>query len=117
MSKELIVYPTRGHLLKIDDKYYKLDKEEMDEEKRTVIKQTFIEITPDAYTVEIKEMAEIIAKRSDVRLSDIVEDALKDLPLERVMELKNSLDEIPVPIRTGGCVELKIGKSFLILRE
>jgi len=118
MSDKLTVFPTRGHLLKIDGKCYKLDKEEKDEEGRTVLKQVYSEITPEKYTANIEKMAERIALQSDVRIADIIEDALKELPLEKLMEVEESLNEIQCePIRTAGCVELKIGKTFLILRE
>ena len=48
MPKEIVVYPIRGHLLKIDDKYYKLKKEKKGEDQRTVVEEVYEEVAPEA---------------------------------------------------------------------
>ncbi len=125
MAKEVKIDISRGHLLEIDGKYYKLCKEGMDEDGRTITKQYYKEINPDTYSRSLWNIARRVEEESPVKLIDIIVDALKDLPLDRLVALEDALmkerGKVNEPkakdISSGGCVELKIGNEHLVLRE
>ncbi len=125
MVKEVKIDISRGHLLEIDGKYYKLYKEGMDEDGRTITKEYYKEINPDTYSRSLWNIARRVEEESPVKLIDIIVDALKDLPLERLTALEDALmkerEKVNEPkakeITSGGCIELKIGNEYLVLRE
>ena len=119
--KEIVVDVGRGHILEIDGKFYKLYKEGRDAEGRTVTKQFYKEINPESYSRSLWNLARRVEEESPVKLIDIIVDAIKDLPLERLAALEDALmverEKVKPVISTGGCIELKIGGEYLVLRE
>ena len=126
---EIVVDVSRGHILQIGDKIFKLSKDEKDDDGRTLKREVYTEIDPDTYAQSLRKLALRIEQRAPVKLVDIILDALKDLPLERIARLEDALNEarrdppensVEVArreIKSGGCIELKIGKEYLVLRE
>ena len=120
-NEEVVIHSSRGHILQIGKKFYKLYKEEKDKEGRTVERQIYKEIDKDKYLTDIKRLARRVGEEAPVKLVDIIFDALKDLPLERTAKIGASLFEAQnhpeIDMRRGGCVEIKIGNEHLVLRE
>ena len=147
--EEITVHSDRGHILEIGGKFYKLYKEDKDEEGRTVKRQVYKEINKEDYIKDLEKLAAKIKKETSVGVEEIIFDALKDLPLERISKIEDAIleaqdkskkqqeEETLIKKRqavrekalqkekdesfsrrySGGCIELKIGGEYLVLRE
>ena len=123
MVEEIIIHQHRGHILAVDGKFYKLVKEGVDDQGRTITKQFYKEVDPKTYHHDLWNLARRLEEEAPVKLIDIIVDALKDLPLDRVSRLEDALMKARAeekklkPVYTGGCVEIQVGDEFLVLRE
>ena len=115
---EIVIESYGMDLICIDGKWYKLQKEEVlkrDEEGHK-IRQVYRELDIEEYKRRLKGLAKELCSAGNVKPEDIVYDALKDLPVEKIAEVEKALtDEVKKEkpkVRTrSGCLAIEIGKG------
>ena len=112
----------RGHLLHYSGKTWKLHSETKTADG-TVLSQTFAVVEPEAYHQRIDDLALRISLHAEVKLEDVVSDALFDYPLARIQQIEVALAEQEreaapkVGTYRSHCTELLIGEERVVLRE
>jgi len=91
MAKQIIVHPQRGHLMQIGDKFYKLVREEKSKDDDTLEAQVYEEVDAEHYFNRIKEIAEKLAGFPEVKMSDVLLDVVKDMPLADLDRMERHL--------------------------
>jgi len=82
---------------------------------------TYVKVDKEEYLARLKQLAESIANCPGVRLADIVEDALKEYPLEEIERIESDINEEikeatvesrrpEIKTKPGHCCEIKIGR-------
>ena len=129
MAEQIIIHPQRGHLLEIKGKFYKLVREEKSKEDDTLEAQVYEEVDAECYFSRIKEMAEKLAGFPEVKMSDVLLDVIKDMPLadldrmeihlaKEVARAKKAQEPVKVRSRPGHCTSIEVGeKHALLIRE
>jgi len=128
MGETIEIYPQRGHLLKIGDKFYKIKKEVTGKDGRTTEKEVYEEVNEQEYRTRLLELANKFATFPGIRVQDVILDMLKDMPLldlaraERLLEkeikrAEGANEAAKVRTKSGHCTEIEVGKHFVVLRE
>lgn len=129
--EEIEFLVSKGYLVKHGGKYFKMRRQTYKRDGRTVSKEIYEEVDLNHYEARVQSLAERICQFPNVKIIDVVRDALHDYELDKIRDIEHWLDKeldraaaksVKADVKTepGHCTELCIGigkKHSFVLRQ
>jgi fructose-1,6-bisphosphatase/inositol monophosphatase family enzyme len=95
MPEDLVMdFSPNEELLFWNGKWYRLVKDSVKrEEDGHLVRRVYREVDKGEYESRVKALAVKLVKVGDVKVEDIIYDAIKELPMDKVAEIEGALDE------------------------